>query len=233
MVPFKNSTSFLVIANPSPLPFDLLSSSPPWVNLSNMLCCSFLVIPLPVSLIITLSSTFSSLLLCNSACNFISPLSVNLLALVNIFSKIWVIIKSSLNTNLIGLCGYSNNTFTADFLCCILIVFSSPFNNRTISSSFILASIFPASILEISRILVTSLNNISVLLCTTSRYSCCSAFTVVSCSRYVMPAIALSGVRISWLILAKNSCSAAWAFSATSLAALSCVCNNFWSVISR
>ncbi|MNY53229.1 hypothetical protein D3C86_1889670 [compost metagenome] len=50
------------------------------------------------------------------------------------------------------------------------------------------------------------------------RYSRCSAASVVSSARAVMPMIPFMGVRISWLILARNSLFAWFADSAAALA---------------
>ena len=50
------------------------------------------------------------------------------------------------------------------------------------------------------------------------KYSCCSGVSSVSRARSVMPMIPFIGVRISWLMLARNSLFARFAASAASLA---------------
>ncbi len=79
----------------------------------------------------------------------------------------------------------------------------------------------PASILEKSstslRMLSRDLPDCVIM----SRYLRWSGDSSVLCSRWVMPSTALSGVRISWLMLATNSVLARLAASACSLAASS------------
>src|SRR5215469_8432733 len=63
----------------------------------------------------------------------------------------------------------------------------------------------PASIFEKSRMSLRMVSNDSALKLTVRANSTCSGANVVSSRRLVIPMIAFIGVRISWLILARNS----------------------------
>ena len=65
----------------------------------------------------------------------------------------------------------------------------------------------PASIFERSRISFKISSKASALVRTVSAYSCCSSESSESSSRSIMPIMPFIGVRISWLITARN-----WAF---------------------
>ena len=64
---------------------------------------------------------------------------------------------------------------------------------------------FPASILEKSRMSLMSESSAWPELRIVSANSCCSEFRSVSQSRCVKPMMPFIGVRISWLIVARNS----------------------------
>ena len=82
-------------------------------------------------------------------------------------------------------------------------------------------SSFPASIFEKSRISLITVRSESADDLTNCRYSCCSASRSVSRASSVIPRIPFIGVRISWLILARNSDFARVAASAVSFATCS------------
>ena len=63
----------------------------------------------------------------------------------------------------------------------------------------------PAASLEKSSRSLTMPKSRSVLSCTVSAYSRCSGLSSVPSSSWVMPIMPLSGVRISWLMLLRNS----------------------------
>ena len=74
----------------------------------------------------------------------------------------------------------------------------------------------PASILEKSRMSLRMVSSASPEACTVSANSRCSAPRSVSSSSEVMPSTPFIGVRISWLMLARNSdfsCEASRAWS--------------------
>ena len=85
-----------------------------------------------------------------------------------------------------------------------------------------LSSSLPASIFEKSRMSLMTRSSASADAWTISRYSRCSRSCGVSSSSSVMPRTPFIGVRISWLMLARNSLFARLAASATSFAATSC-----------
>ena len=76
----------------------------------------------------------------------------------------------------------------------------------------------PASTLEKSRMSLMMVSSASPERRTVSAYSRCSAVSSVSSSRPVMPITPFIGVRISWLMLARNSLLCRLAASACSLA---------------
>ena len=91
----------------------------------------------------------------------------------------------------------------------------------TKSKSSISKASLPASILEKSRMSLMTVSSVSALARIVSANSRCSASRLVSSSRLVMPITPFIGVRISWLIFARNSLFARAADSAASFAALS------------
>ncbi len=86
--PSINCTSFLEMVVPSPVPPNfLLMDWSAWVKLSKIDCCSFFVIPMPVSMTSNLSLTRSSSESSEKRFSSIDPLSVNLTALPNKLSS--------------------------------------------------------------------------------------------------------------------------------------------------
>ena len=81
----------------------------------------------------------------------------------------------------------------------------TPSNNSINSMGSYTTSSLPASILEKSKISLIIDSNDSALDFTVSVKSFCSADNEVSNNKPVMPITPFIGVRISWLILAKNS----------------------------
>ena len=91
----------------------------------------------------------------------------------------------------------------------------------------------PDSILERSNISEMSCNSKSLFFCIIERYSCCSWVSWVSTNKLENPTIALRGVRISWLILAKKADFSLSKVSALFLASINSVSIAFVSVISK
>ena len=91
----------------------------------------------------------------------------------------------------------------------------------------------PASIFERSRMSPTSCNSKALLFLMMLRYSFFSSSSCASASSSEKPTIAFSGVRISWLILARNALLSVLLRSASSLAMRrdSSIC--FWAVMTR
>ncbi len=79
-------------------------------------------------------------------------------------------------------------------------------------------STLPASILEKSRMSLITFSKESADNFTVSKYSRCSRVSSVSSVRSVIPMMPLSGVRISWLMFARNSPFARLPASAASFA---------------
>ncbi len=102
---------------------------------------------------------------------------------------------------------------------------------RRLKSSFSIFSL-RASILDKSKISLRSDSRAVLLVRTISANCLCSAPSWVSSRRSVMPIIPFMGVRISWLILARNSLCAAVAASATSLAFFISISTRLRSVMS-
>ena len=92
------------------------------------------------------------------------------------------------------------------------------------------SSILPDSILEKSRISLITVSKASPQVLMVLAYSCCSLVSCVSFKSEAMPITPFIGVRISWLIVAKNTLFALLAASACSLALRSsCAdCSNCW-----
>ena len=80
------------------------------------------------------------------------------------------------------------------------------------------SSSLPASILEKSKMSLIKVSSESADDFTRVRYSCCSGSKSVSRASSVMPMMPFMGVRISWLMFARNSDLARVAASAVSLA---------------
>ena len=90
--------------------------------------------------------------------------------------------------------------------------------SSSIANPVLRISIFPASILDRSRISASNLFSRSTESLARSTYSDCSASRDVVSMSCSMPMTPLMGVRISWLMLARNSDLAWLAASAASLA---------------
>ena len=93
-------------------------------------------------------------------------------------------------------------------------------------------SILPASILEKSRMSLMIFSRPSPEVLMVCTYSRCSVSRRVPTSRLVMPSTPFIGVRISWLMLARNSLFARAAASAASLARRSSSCARSSQVVS-
>ena len=112
----------------------------------------------------------------------------------------------------------------------ISAIFSMVFSrSKSISSN----SIRPASIFERSRISLRSPSKESADVFTNSRSSRCSLVKSVASTSSVIPMMPFIGVRISWLMFARNSLFALLAASAASFAAWRVFSARILSVTSR
>ncbi len=243
------SANRLLITKPSPdPPYLRVVEGSPWLNDLNRFCICSGVIPIPVSRTWMWSITrdwssdgpqlaspsrssvpTSSLVTATTT----SPCSVNFTALLSRLTRIWR--RRVLSP--ISICGVGGAMVQArssPFSSAFVIINSSDSSKqsrrlKTCCSS----SIRPASILEKSKISLISVSNVSLLIRTVSTYSCCSASRLVSSNRLVSPIIAFIGVRISWLIFARNSVFIRLADSAASRAwcwASSAFCRSVMSI---
>ena len=171
----------------------------------------------------------------------ISPVAVNLIAFEIKFIKTWRSFRSSVNTD----CGTSG---------CFRIVNCSPlalalgchistnvWSCRSRSKLVSLRIVRPASILDISNTSLIKSNRCSPLRAIVSKYSCRWATSRLAArllwresraNSWVNPRMIFSGVRSSWLILARNWLLARLAASAACLALARATSTRLRSVIS-
>ena len=132
------------------------------------------------------------------------PLRVNLIALATRLIRTWRSRPWS-PTSASGTCGSTSS------------VSCSPFSRARRTSGLSVSrsvarsangagssSSRPDSIFEKSRMSSMMASSASAECCTMSRYSRCSTVSVVSSARFVMPMMPFIGVRISWLMFARN-----------------------------
>ena len=116
----------------------------------------------------------------------------------------------------------------------ILCISSERSMHDSIEKGLTLSANFSASILEKSRTSDTSARSVCDVLMTISVSSRCSAVRSGMCDSSSLPAmIALSGVRISWLMFARNEDLAMTIASLFSLASFICSLLLYSSVTSR
>ena len=133
-----------------------------------------------------------------------APLSVNFNALLKKFVNIWFNRNSSATITP----GSPLSSFTTKSTPFLAALSSKrprtyPINDSSVTGAFS-SSIFPASIFEKSKISLITPSNMRDEAFIFSRYSSCLGVKEVSFISSLKPIIALIGVRISWLILAKN-----------------------------
>jgi len=113
----------------------------------------------------------------------------------------------------------SSSRFFAEAWYLIMSIVS--LSNRKISVSSNSSSSLPASIFEKSRMSSMIPSNAFPDVLALCAYSSCTGVSLVLSKRSVKPITPLSGVRISWLMLARNSDLVLFAFSALSFSRLS------------
>ena len=165
------------------------------------------------------------------------PCCVNLMALPTRFRTICRSLRGS-PSSASGVCGATSHERSSRLASASMTsVFMAP-SMHSLSENGILSTVrCPASILEMSRTSLTMASNDSPEARTSSRHSRCSAVSSVCSATCVRPMIAFIGVRISWLMLARNSdfarlaCSAACLATSNSASARSriCISRRSWS----
>ncbi len=175
------------------------------------------LIPMPVSSTSMRSRSSPSRLADTKIC----PSGVNLAALLNKLSTICRILSWSekIRSRSGSIC---LSSFTLGLIMGVVVLM-----HRSISGVILKldanTSIRPASILAISRVVLISESKCSALTSTFSRFSICFSGSNPSALRWtirVNPIMALSGVRSSWLILARKALLALFAFSASARASM-------------
>ena len=242
-----NSTNCLEIARPKPVPpYFLVVEASTWVKDWNSFFWSPGAIPIPVSL--TLNSRKSERLLPSFngwifSKNFWSPLAVNNPGILPVETSITTSPTSvnliALLIKLVSICrnraasplirsGTSlsiSATNSIPFSCAGVANKSSTSSRQILRSNSIVSKrISPASSLERSRISLMMDSKFCPLSFSVCTKSSCSGVSCVFSSKSVIPITPFIGVRISWLIFAKNSDFIRDASRATSRAC--CACSN-------
>ena len=225
-------TSCLEIAVPSPVPPYLLVVDPSaWEKLSNILSCFSFGIPIPVSWTQNRNLTSWPRSLKESAQINISPSWVNFKAFPVRLIRICLNLPGSPMSFSWASGGRKEINSNPFFWAVIANVEDKSSNNDLKLKGILSSSSLPASILEKSRMLLITASRASAsLLIVVARFFWLSS-SPVSRINSVIPIIPFMGVRISWLIFAKNSLFAFVAFSASVFAFSSCFSASFRSEI--
>ncbi len=189
--------------------------------------------PTPVSMTSKRSSTSSPVCSTPRTCTTTSPWSVNLMALPTRLVSTWRNRPAS-PISQVGSSGGTSAPISRplDAACSAK---SSKISSIAVrrSKSNTSSSILPASILEKSKISLIMVSRLSPERRIVSTYSCWVGSKGVSSSNPVMPMTPFMGVRISWLMAAKNELLAREAASAASLASRITVSASLRSVTSK
>ena len=165
--------------------------------------------------------------------NSTSPFSVNFTALFNRLSSTCFSRVGSPNTPC-GVSGAMRHASSTPFSSAFGTTSStadSTVSARSIPSSS--SSSAPASTFEKSRMSLMMVSSVSAASPMVVAKSRCSASSFVDASRLLIPMIPFSGVRISWLIVARNELFASFAASASSLACIRSVSRCLSSLMSE
>jgi len=220
-----SSTSRLLIASPRPVPPNSrVVELSTWLNDRNSRSCFSGGMPRPVSATVKCRPSSPALAAAfRSTATTTSPLAVNLIALP---TRLTTTCRRRVTspTTTTGTAGSSSATSSRPF--------SAAFGASSSSASsrhwrrlygWVSSSILPDSILEKSRTSLMIVSRLSPELRMISTKSRCSALSGVSTSSVVMPITPFIGVRISWLMLARNSDFARVASSSFWLSEMSAV----------
>ena len=219
------STSCLQMAKPRPVPPYLrVVELSPWMNGWNSRACSSLEMPTPVSRTAMRTATpeapFSSV----EAVMMTSPLSVNLIALLVKFARICARRVGSPRRRVesVGATRQASSMPLRRALSANTCVTLSTVSRRSKSTSSTCS--FPASILEKSRMSLMIASSVSAAVSAVPTKRSCFFSSGVLRSRRSMPMTPFMGVRISWLMLARNcALAAAAAWASRVLTSRSCV----------
>ena len=217
--PFISRISRAEMESPSPVPPNSrVVDESPCEKASKICCCLSLGIPMPVSKTEKRMGMNPSADWRRCARTLTSPSFVNLMALPARLIRIWrKRVGSPRRTSGTSPC---KAQVTSNFFCWARTARGS--NALSMQSSrekgTLSRSSRPASIFEKSRMSLMIPSKDSADDRTISRYSRCSGLSSVSSASSVMPRIPFMGVRISWLMLARNSLLARLAASAACLA---------------
>ena len=215
-----------LMANPSPVPPNFLEVElSAWLNAWNSRPCCSGGMPMPVSRTLIANCTRSPVPASSRATfTATSPLAVNL---------------NALPTRLVSTCRTRNASPTrwSGTSGCTTVISSTCFSttfarNVSVTSSRTVRrlkgassrSSFSASIFEKSRMSLMIASRLRAEPCATLTYCCCRGVSGVSRASPVMLMIAFIGVRISWLITARNALFAWLAASAAALASAISAC---------
>ena len=196
---------------------------------SKILFCLSIGMPIPVSVTEKCSTTSAPSPFSTPACNTTSPRSVNLMAFPTRFtmirpSRLGSPTRSSGMSG--GKCEANSRPFSCARTANTFIVSATVSRNLNSTRS---NSSFRASTFEKSRMSLIKSRSDAAEVFTVVRYSRCSAVNLVSKANSVMPTMAFIGVRISWLMFARNSLLARVASSAFFLA----ISSSFTNAASR
>src|SRR3989449_574266 len=219
MFPPIISTSCLLIARPRPEPPCLRVVDPSaWANSSKMWDCAAALMPAPVSLTSKRSVTFCAVSSRPATRITTEPCSVNLIALPTRLVSTWPRRRGSPLTWVARFAGMlqASSSPLAWARSARRSTTSSSVRRRSMSTFS--SSSFPASILEKSRRSLMMPSRFWPERCTVSAYLRCALVSPVSSNSSVIPRTPFIGVRISWLILARNELFAWFADSAASRA---------------
>ena len=221
------------MVRPSPVPPKRRVVEPSaWVKAENTSFCSAGAIPMPVSTTLKRRMMVSSCAVSSSVRSSTRPAWVNLMALLVRLVSTCSRRNASPFTMLVpkGKGWMMSSIFLLPAAIPIALArlsITSPMRNGMHS-----ASIWPASILETSRMSLMMPSNERPDARILRTRSCASVSSRACSSRYASPRMAFRGERISWLIFAKNSALLRFAASATSRASTKAASACFWPEIS-
>jgi len=219
MVPPIISTRLLLIDSPSPLP--------PYLRVVEESACEkdwnsrkrlSSAMPMPVSRTVKRRPVLPAGASACSTATWISPSWVNFTALLLRLTTIWRRRTGSPRSRR-GTPGATSSTTSRPLRWASRMIRSTASSSSLCRSKSMHSRLsLPASILEKSRMSFTRLSSTSAEKRTCSAYSRCSTSRPGSSSSSVMPVMVWIGVRISWLMFARNSLLARVVASADSLA---------------
>ena len=213
------------MVSPRPVPPYLRVVVPSaWTKLSKTAAWRSGGMPMPVSRTEKRSETEPDACAVGWTAMTISPDSVNLMALPARFTRTWRIRLGSPRSHA-GTVGGTRHAKLRPLACAWAASRSATSSMVSRTSKSVTSMVTcPAPSFEKSRISLMMLSRESALLRMVRACERCSALSVVSSSRLVMPITPFIGVRISWLTLARNSDLCRFASSASRRASSAAAC---------